>query len=421
MDHNFLTMKKATILIVLLFSSLQILQAQEYTWNTKWPDTLDASNICFGVTLHHWIICTSEGMYLYNISTEEIDFYTYGLPIHEAVYLNEDNFLVVMGDGSWSDGIYTFNLNTFEFMVVEWFPLPTFLTIHQPTEVYYAGSQFGGLYTSPDGWTWTLVPYFEGKSCTTFDQYGDNMVISEVSNIYNIHWSDDNGNTWNQAPAGSPMITDLCFTPQGKLYGIFPDYSNSSGLWSSMDYGDSWDVEFFSDNMSTAGSDAFGNVLVGWESPTAGNEGLAIYDPVSVPPNLTFLNEGLPNTNINKILINPTMSAPAIFVCTDGGVYYSYDYMVNVKESKSQNVNIEVYPNPVHSSGWLTFKLPFNESNIIIQLITNKGEIIPTYHETDSELLLSLIRYKIPDLKPGIYYCILSNGTKVWTIKIIVN
>jgi len=198
------------------------------------------------------------------------------------------------------------------------------------------------------------------------DIHANHLVISEISNIHNIHLSDDGGESWQEAQVGSPMITDLKFNFDGDLYGVFPGYSNSSGLWRSSDWGNTWEVEFWSDNMSAVGFDAMSIAFVGWESPTSSNEGIAIYTPNSIPPNLSPLNEGLPNLNINKILMNPTMSAIAIFCCTDAGVYSCYDYMVGVEDLNEVEANIKLFPNPASNTDqiWIETSANIKELNI---------------------------------------------------------
>lgn len=339
---------KKTIIIFCL--ALFTMPCFSYTWIPFCPDTIHAENICFGIGSWKGTICSPEGMYLWEDDLMEWSFYTYGLPVTGAASLDPENILVAMGDGTYSDGVYSFNLQTHEFEVIEWLINPNFLIQNFNNGKYYIGSQFGGLWESEDGLIWTSVPYFDGKSCTAMVYYENHMVVTEVSNIHNIYISDDSGNSWLEAAAGTPMITDLKFSLEGDLYGAFPDFSNSSGLYTSDDWGNSWEVEFWSDNMSAVGFDAMGTVFVGWAQPPAGNEGIAIYTPGTVPPNLSFLNEGLPNLNINKILMNPFMSAIAIFCCTDAGVFVCYDYMVGVHEVKVKEASIQLYPNPARKS-----------------------------------------------------------------------
>ncbi len=57
------------------------------------------------------------------------------------------------------------------------------------------GYQFGGMFESSDGFTWTEVPYFADKSCAAMGFYGNHLVVLEVSNLHGIYWSDDSGGT----------------------------------------------------------------------------------------------------------------------------------------------------------------------------------------------------------------------------------
>ena len=363
-------------IILICWLSALVLPGFSYTWVAFSPDSIQATNICFGVGSWKGTICSPDGMYLWQDDIMEWSFYTYGgLPVVGAAYLDAERILVAMGEGTYSDGVYSFNLQTHEFEVLEWILNPNFLLFCLSNGKYYVGTQFGGMYESEDGLTWSTVPYFTGKSCTTMDFYNNHLVVTEVSNVYNIYISDDYGNTWQEATAGSPMISDLKFNFEGELYGVFPDYSNSSGLWRSDDFGETWDVEFWSDNMSAVGFDAMGTVFVGWAQPPAGNEGIAIYSPGSFPPNLSFLNEGLPNLNIHKILLNPSMSAVAIFCCTDAGVWMSYDYMVGEENQVHQPTQINLYPNPFYKTLRIdisNFKTGFTK----LEIFSSGGELL---------------------------------------------
>jgi len=322
-------------------------------------------------------------MYLWEDDIQEWTFYSYGIPVNGAAWLDGYKILVIMGNGSWSDGIYTFDLTTHQFDVVEWVVAPNFIyvipVLDQKTKLftneYHVGSQFGGMYRSIDGLNWTEVPYFTGKSCTAMDFYGEHLVVSEVSNILNIHWSDDYGSSWHEA-VSPPIITDLKFNNTGELYGIFPDFSNSSGLYKSEDFGNNWEVEFWSDNMSSVGFDAMGIIFVGWEEPFMSNEGIAIYDPAAPPPGLTFMNNGLASTNINKILMNPMMSTIAIFCCTDSGVYVCYDYMVGEKEIIEPVKEPEIFPNPLDDSRTLHLRVAQSDQINEIEIYSSGGNLI---------------------------------------------
>ena len=414
--------------IVIIWLSILGTPLFSYTWIPFCPDTIHANNICFGVGSWKGVICTDEGMYLWQEDIEEWSFYTYGLPVLGAVQFNATQILVAMGCGTYSDGVYTFDLETKQFEVVEWLINPNFLLVipvldkqsNQFTDEYYVGCQFGGLYRSTDGLTWTEVPYFTGKSCTVMDFYENHLVVIEVSNIYNIYWSDDYGVTWQEAAAGSPMITDLEFSYEGDLYGIFPGYSNSSGLYSSNDFGQTWDLEFWSDNMSAVGFDAMSTIFAGWESPTAMNEGIAIYTPGTPPPNLSFLNEGLPNTNINKILLNPTMSAIAIFCCTDAGVYMSNDYMVGGEEKMVNSDQISIYPNPVSKKGKVNIKIPDNQDVMSFQIYSNAGRFV-LEKNFNMSILENKFDINLQGLEPGMYIIRIKTDNSEFAKKLVIH
>ena len=417
---------KKTIIIIWL--SILAIPLFSYTWIPFCPDTIHANNICFGVGSWKGVICTDEGMYLWVEDIEEWSFYTYGLPVLGAVHFSATQILVAMGCGTYSDGVYTFDLETKQFEVVEWLINPNFLLVipvldkqsNQFTDEYYVGCQFGGLYRSTDGLTWTEVPYFTGKSCAVMDFYENHLVVIEVSNIYNIYWSDDYGVTWQEAAAGSPMITDLEFSYDGDLYGIFPSYSNSSGLYSSNDFGQTWDLEFWSDNMSAVGFDAMSTIFVGWESPTAINEGIAIYTPGVPPPNLSFLNEGLPNTNINKILLNPAMSAIAIFCCTDAGVYMSNDYMVGGEEKMVNSDQISIYPNPVSKKGKVNVEIPDNQDVMSFQIYSNDGRFV-----LEKNFNMSIVKNRfdinLQGLESGMYIIRIKTDNSEFAKKLVIH
>lgn len=406
-------MKKAIIMSCI---SLFTISCFSYSWVPFCPDSIHANNICFGVGSWKGTICTPDGMYLWEDDIMEWSFYTYGLPITGAAYLDNERILVVMGDGSWSDGVYTFNLQTHQFEVVDWMINPNYLIQAFPTGKYFIGCQFGGLWESEDGLTWTAVPYFEGKSCTSMDYYDNHLLVSEVSNIYNLYWSDDYGESWQEASGSIPMITDFKFSFDGDLYGVFPSYSNSSGLYSSNDFGQTWNVEFWSDNMSAVGFDSMSTIFVGWESPTGNNEGVAIYTPTSPPPNLAYLNEGLPNLNINKILMNPTMSAIAIFCCTNAGIYVCYDYMVGVDEVIESS--IKIFPNPVSKTDQIRIEATANINEVCF--FTQDGALVSSWNFNQNTQQINLDIHHLY-LNSGSYLIKVKTDDKVYAEKLILH
>ncbi len=399
---------KTLYLITLLIFSVSVSLA--YTWIPYGPDTIAVTNCRFGIAMGMDVICSPDGLFIYE-DDMEWHYYPTSLPLRDAAYKSPTEILVAMGNGSYSDGIYTFNLETHQFEIAVWWFNPNFIH-YAPilkkdqskfVDQYFVGGQFSGMITSVDGINWTEMEFFSGKSCSAMDYYENHFVVTELSNIYNIYWSDDYGITWNISGSGSPMISAFKFNSTGELYGIFPDYSNSSGLYKSMDFGNTWELEFWSDNLGAVGFDVLNNIFIGWKSPTTQYEGIALYDPYAPPPNLTFLNEGLPNLNINKILLNPTMSAIAIFVCTDAGVFLSYDYMMGTNELK-QSLRAEIIPNPV--SGSARIYLPVDASGKAC-ILNSQGVVVKEFsHEeyTSTHFQITWDRGLLP---AGVYYLLI--------------
>ncbi len=389
---------------ILLPAFLLWISGFAYTWNQIGTVQMNASKICFGITFSEWVICSDDGFYLYNISTHETAFYTYGLPVTGAAYLDAERILVTMGDGSYSDGIWTFDLQTHQFTVVEWVIKPNFLYRDDLTGAYWVGSDWGGLYKSQDGLNWEEDINFLAKPIGIMSGYGQHLVVTAIANLSNIYWSDDSGETWNASELFT-YISDMCFSPNGLIYGVFPDNSNSSGLWKSEDFGNTWQIVFYSDNMSSIGFDCFGNPFVGWNE----NLGIARYDTAAPPPGFTWLNEGLPNLNINKIQINPTMSAPALFVCTDAGVFYNSDYWLGIEE-KEQN-EISISPNP--TTGFINVKSKSPMSSLKLFTISGIEILEMNIHENQQQLDVSV-------LEAGIYLLEIEIEGRFYVKKLVV-
>jgi len=381
-------------------------------WEPYGPEGITANKITFLLDDNdHVGICHDEGIFLYNYNSGTwIDFPT-DLPVHDAYYLNGEDILVIMGCGTDSDGIYSFSPETGEFTIIEFLECPYFIAFDEILQKYYTGHHLG-LEISFDGLNWTPVSDFDGMSMVAMDIYQNHLVVSQMDNLYSIWHSDDHGNTWVRSPAGSPMISDLCFDYNQKLYGIFPDESWSSGLWSSTDYGYTWEVEFWSINMSCAGIDAMGDIITGWDyNPNGGDEGIAHYEPEG--GTITFINEGLSNLVINDICINPAMSALALFCCTDSGAYVSYDYM-DVPDTMTPTGKgyLEIFPNP--ASEILNVVLPSGAPKVNIKVYNVLGQIVEDFNVEKSQVAISLGKYP-----RGIYYIGADDGVQTTLKKFI--
>lgn len=378
-------MKKLFILFITLLVSLS---SNAYTWNSLGADTANITRICFAVAMPYHALCSDGGFYLYNYGTNACGFVE-AMPVAGVAYFNQDKVLVAQGMGTFSDGVYTYDIQTHQFEVMEWYVYPTFLNHHQPTQTYWMGNQWDGMMNSSDGVSWGNVPFFNAKPCLSFADYGQHMVVTAISGLSNIYWSPDSGTDWYHVE-DFPGITDMSFAPDGMLYGVCPGTSATSGLYLSEDYGETWQLMFQNDNLSTVGVDAFGDIFVGWKD----NGGLARYDPNAPPPGFTYFNSGLPNLNINRIQLNPTMSAAALFVSTEGGAWYSMDYMVGIEYPEQHKFEVSVFPNPADDKFHIRSEVEIHS----ILLVSFSGGMVfaSDIYNTESDIDVS-------SLLPGVY------------------
>jgi len=290
-----------------------------HAWQGYGPTDITVNNCYFHTAEPYYsVLCTSDSLLI----DDDMGWHAYSysdLSIWDAYHLNADTLIVVLGDSSWSDGIWAFNRQIGQFEILEWCFIPHFVMYSPAYATYYVGFGYG-LMKSTDGISWDTIEYFDWIDCVSMACFGNHIVVSGGGQIF---YSDD-GITWNNA-IGPPIISDMVFLDNGMLYGIFPDNSYSSGLWSSEDYGMTWNVEFWDLQMTSVGKDSDNTLFVGWHDPVTRSEGIAIWVPEL--EDLTFINEGLPERSINKIKTNHLVDCPSVICCTENGVFYVTAYL----------------------------------------------------------------------------------------------
>jgi len=368
------------------------------TWQPFGPENISANKVCFNLGLvNAWGVCHDEGIAIYNHLTQSWTDFESNLPVISANYLDGTKILLIMGGGSNSDGIYTLDPSEGTFELVSWVDYPNFLFFDEQTQEYFIGHHLGLLH-SADGINWTPVEAFNNKNMVAMDSYQEHYVVSEMDNQFGIWYSSDSGSSWEQSVSGSPMISCFGFNSHGKLYGVFPDESWSSGLWSSEDFGKTWEVEFWSVNINCVGFDAMGNVFVGWgENSTGMEEGIAHYDPES--GEYHFMNEGLSSLVINEIAINPYMSAIALFCCTEKGAFVTYGPTQSTEVEASFELNI--FPNPGDQLIKISYRIPDASTNTQLYIYNSLGQAVKQY---DLDPRRAYIELDASGYSSGIYF-----------------
>lgn len=406
---------KNTIIILLISMPLTL---SAYTWSSFGPSGVHANDIVFNVGANNSIvICANDGLYISDNGTTWYHHDTYGLPVRGAIHLNDTSFIFVMGAGSFSDGIYLFSFNTMQQTVLNWTYIPEFIYQSDYDDYFYCG-YYAGLLYSEDGLDWVDIPYFIGKKCVWMDNNYHSYVVAQSDTAHDIHYSDDGGKKWYETNCPY-IITDFSFMCSGELYGIFPGFSNSSGLYSSLDFGLTWNLEIYSDNMITVGYDACVNIFTGWESSLGASDGVAIFDPFT--KTFTFINAGLPNRNINRFGYNPQMSSMAMFACTDSGVYILQNYIVDIEEVIPTDNALSVFPNPFNEQATIEFNPQDNETDIKIEIYSLNGEIVREIQLNLKYSRRQQVLFHRKDLKPGVYFLRLREPNNESYKKIIIS
>ncbi|NTW34480.1 MAG: T9SS type A sorting domain-containing protein, partial [Bacteroidetes bacterium] len=197
----------------------------------------------------------------------------------------------------------------------------------------------------------------------------------------------------------------------------------SSGLFRSPDYGETWNIEASTEYINTVNIDFSGNVFAGWHnSPNLAesSEGIAKFDTTS--HEFTFINNGLPNKNINKIKFELGFLGCYIYMycCTDSGVYYTNNYLTEINDiNNSSAFAISNYPNPFNSFTTFEYtiseKLNTNISFVIYDLQGQKIKEFPYLNRSEGNYTLE---FDASSLKSGIYCYILRAGNNIISRKI---
>lgn len=321
---------KYLLLILLTFSLLYA-----YDWLPICAEDYEIYDFSTCQTgLNQYALACEDGLLIYDGNTWT--HHSSSLPVWNVLPWIDQQLILIQGNGSYSDGVYKFNEYTHQFEVIEWIFEPNFLVYNETEQEYFIGA-YDGLYKSSDGENWDEVTYFSDMNCVDMVFLDNHYTVSVTGSIYHIYYSDDYGITWN-ASTNSPLITDMSFRNDSTLFGIFPGPSNSSGLWSSTDFGATWQVEFWSDFLSCVGINMTDNIFVGWEA----DDGVAKW----LGNDLVFMNDGLPNLSINKLYVNPAMSSIHIMAFTDSGAYMLNNYVSSEPVLQVSETNLSNYPKP---------------------------------------------------------------------------
>lgn len=408
-------MKKIILLFAILIS---VVFSYAYEWEPIGPPSIKANKICVISNSDYDVyafITVDTGMYIVS------DWYPYegefyNLPIVDACridfgYPTADSVIVIINEGSYSDGIYSFHLETHETHLIEFCYKPNFIKAWDYGSKYYVGYE-GGLLISEDGYNWEPDPMFDQMNCTSISQCinnVDNIIVITENQTDNAFLLDENGQTWY------PIFSDFKIIEAFDEYGICRD-DGFGGLYELYFTGQTylWNEKFDSDSLNCIGGSNTGNAFVGWHSSEEDDEGIAEIKVNS----FQFKNEGLPCVDINHITADPQIvGGEVILCCTDDGAFRLDDTTTGMDDLDS-NQGISVFPNPVNSSESISILCPEIDGMVSIKLFSNSGKLIlEKSMENQSNSIIQLV---LPEVETGIYYLHLNSDVERMTKKVII-
>ncbi|MDD2331113.1 MAG: T9SS type A sorting domain-containing protein [Candidatus Cloacimonetes bacterium] len=337
------------------------------------------------------------------------------LPIRSICKVDDNTLLIAMGCGTYSDGIYNFDLTTHEWTINEWAYYPNFVLKCCANNIYYFGDQYG-LYTSYDGIDWQGVPGMGSTECNSFSCFDQHIVVNNGSSVY---CSNDCGQTWQLSPAN--MLKGFRFSTTGILYAILDEGTDSDGLWCSTDFGETWSVALYTTNLSSIGPDFGGYLSLGWSEYFA-ESAVGLLSPNH---QLLYIVSPELNSPVKKLEIFPLVDTPSISVLNGDGFYYLCDFLPVGNDDQTiphPRLKMEAFPNP--SRGEIAIKIESSQAAPAqLSLYNLKGQRVKelgTFSLNQGDTNLSKHLNPGSSLPAGIYFLRLESPLVSQNLKLLL-
>ncbi len=398
-------MKKVTLILVFVFA-LQLNYSYAWEWEECGPPGIKANKICFFFNNSIFaMICVDSGMYLTSdYNGQSWEFHDFHAMDAISPGPDSDSIITIMNEGSYSDGIWSFNAQTGQFNVIHWCYKPNFIIANDQFNQFYVGYE-NGLLFSEDCMNWSEVPFFSNKKCIDMELF----VVATTEETNNTYFSGDGGLSWDQLEGDG--ISELTIG----LYGIVKGGSYSCGLYAIDEIEMKWENIFYSYNLNTIGMDSGGSLFVGWHNGDPPDEGIAKYQNNE----LVYYNDGLPNLNINSISSPMIFGATVIYCCTDGGAF-SRVLSVGIPE-KQVPQSLGIFPNPVNMQATIRLNIQeINRTDNLIHVYNSKGLKVDEIKLEPNSINEFEIIWDRGNLPSGIYYMTVKNKKEKLVKKFII-
>ncbi|HCX60214.1 MAG TPA: hypothetical protein DG355_06075 [Candidatus Cloacimonas sp.] len=332
------------------------------------------------------LVINESGLY------QEYDFGGGGLTIKSLLPMDGNTLMVLMGDGTYSDGLWLFDLNEHTWTVEEWYAFPNFLAYCMHNCTYYLGTQ-EYMFSSGDADTWNRIWDLGEGSFTCFTGFEEHLACMKDNEVWISH---DAGQSWQSTTA--PGFESIRYTDSGILYAIMSRGSDSDGLWRSGDFGANWEVVFYVSNLSCIGPNFDQKLILGFSQAESSTVYLKDqYD------NLILLDHPYMQSPSRQMDIFPLVNTPSFYVVNDNGLYYLTDFLETTnEEALICPATICLYPNP--AKDMLSIKLCNSEPGGSLILYNLRGQMLRTLAIASAKQFnWDLLQDTDPPLGSGVY------------------
>jgi len=277
------------------------------------------------------VVGVDDGLYLNTNGNWES--YCHGnLRVYDIADLNSENLLVTDAGFSMSAGLRKFDIETHEFSIILW-AWYGYKILHCNDNYYYIAHRY---LHSLNGLDWNIYDYWNDDFVYALAVFENHVVVATENNVY---FSEDEGITFSPVEPDVTNIAELVFNCNGILYGRTPYDFEDSIIRVSYDYGVSWSELFNDTYIGCIGVDSVGRLFVGWRGFPEDYSGIAYWDEQA--QELVYLNDTLPNLEINRIQPYVHDGNPSVICCTQEGLYYLTDYVSSNGNEISVEQNIK--------------------------------------------------------------------------------